>query len=215
MRERRLPLPRLPLGLPHLLPRQYMCRMLIQYHIFHSDYQLADKRCLYAPNSQGADCCAQFNTTTSACVVCAKGLSINPASGLCEDRKIDGCIVKIKGACSVCASDYDHIGSICVKAITGCTSYDQDLRCISCSTSFTLKQGVCLPVPSIPSVPNCKFLSEYGCIECNSGWTAAADGTCKPTPLGCLVVKSDGSCQTCQSPFFQLQNGRCTFVGCL
>lgn len=29
------------------------------------------------------------------------------------------------------------------------------------------------------------------------------------------MVAADGSCRTCQSPFFQLQNGQCVVVGCL
>jgi len=188
--------------------------MRIQYNRIHSDYQLDNRRCIYAPKLQGLDCCAQFNST-GACVACARGLHINPASGLCEDRKIEGCLLKIDGACSVCASDFDLVGSTCVRAVTGCTAYDQNLSCISCNSSFTINQGVCLPVFSIPAVTNCRFLSEYGCIECNSGWTAAADGSCRPTPRGCLVVRSDGSCQTCETPFFQLQNGKCAIVGCL
>lgn len=28
-------------------------------------------------------------------------------------------------------------------------------------------------------------------------------------------MNSDGSCRTCQSPYFQLQNGQCSIVGCL
>lgn len=29
------------------------------------------------------------------------------------------------------------------------------------------------------------------------------------------MVGADGKCKICQSPFFQLQNGQCSIVGCL
>ncbi|EFX60318.1 hypothetical protein DAPPUDRAFT_343418, partial [Daphnia pulex] len=191
-----------------------MRRMRIQYSQIHSDYQLSAGRCFYSPNLNGLDCCAQFNSS-GVCVACAKGLYVSPASGLCEDKKIEGCLVKNNGACSVCASDFDLVGSVCVRTVAGCTAYDQYLNCIACNNSCTIAQGVCVPVLTVTAVPNCKNLGEYGCAECNSGWTAVGNGSCVPTPVGCLVMGSNGNCLTCQSPYFQLQNGQCAFVGCL
>lgn len=123
--------------------------------------------------------------------------------------------MKTNGACTVCAWDFDLIGSICVKSIVGCTAYDQLFNCIACNSSYILSQAVCVPIIKTTVIANCKNLYDFGCAECNSGWRVANDGSCVPAPVGCLVVKSDGSCQTCQNPFFQLQNGQCSIVGCL
>jgi hypothetical protein len=124
-------------------------------------------------------------------------------------------LVKANGACSTCASNYDLVGSICVKSVIACTAYDQYYNCIACNSSYSLAQAVCVPLISIATIPNCKFLNEFGCAQCNQGYRTAADGSCTPAPTGCLILNSDGSCQACQSPYFQLQNGQCSIVGCL
>lgn len=71
-----------------------------------------------------------------------------------------------------------------------------------------------MPTIKNPVIANCKYFYDFGCAECNQGWRVANDGSCTPAPAGCIVFNNDGSCQACQSPYFQLKNGQCQIVGC-
>ena len=127
-------------------------------HLSNLDYRLVSGACFYAPNTQGSDCCSQFDNA-SICTACSRGLFLNPATNLCEDRKIEGCLVKNGGACSVCAADFDLVGGLCARTVVGCSAYDQYLNCISCNTSFQFSQGNCVPMMPVTTIANCQLIN--------------------------------------------------------
>lgn len=90
---------------------------------------------------------------------CAKGLILSESSGLCEDFKIVGCLQKDQKGCVICAANYDLVGKICVKSVSGCTAYDQQLNCIACANTTTLYQGACVALTSQITPPNCKTVN--------------------------------------------------------
>jgi hypothetical protein len=97
--------------------------MRIQYLATYLDYLLKNGGCLYTPNNNAQDCCLRFDDS-SRCVECSKGLILSQTSGLCEDFKIVGCLQKDQKGCAICASNYDLVGKICAKSVSGCTAYD-------------------------------------------------------------------------------------------
>ncbi len=129
--------------------------MLIQYLFLHVDYQLKNGLCFYSPNNYGLDCCTKFDNS-SFCIQCSKGLLSNPTTGLCEDKKIVGCIRKDQNGCTVCASNFDLISGNCVKTVVGCTAFDKQFNCISCDNTSTLLNGVCVLITNVVSVQNCQ-----------------------------------------------------------
>lgn len=94
--------------------------MLIQYLLSHPDYDIANGRCFFNPKSQTGQCCLSFGSD-GKCQQCGGGLQLNSASGLCEDKKIEGCLKKSQQGCQICAKskyslilDYDLVGGICI-----------------------------------------------------------------------------------------------------
>lgn len=110
--------------------------------------------------------------------------------------------------------DYDLVSGICAPAVDKCVKYDANLSCISCDSSTVLFHGSCVPLISVKNIFNCYAYIDFGCGQCESGYSLTPQGTCQLSIAGCMKLGTDGRCQICQSPFFELNNGSCLIVGC-
>jgi hypothetical protein len=194
--------------------------MRIQYINSHTDYDLTNGRCFFNPKSQNGQCCLNFGND-GRCQQCAGGLQVSQSSGLCEDKKIEGCLKKSQEGCQICAKgtsvlilEYDLISGTCVSRIDRCSKYDSQFNCVACEGSSQLISGACLPQVQVKTISYCQKYNDFGCSQCQSGYLLTPNLLCKPSFPGCQQLDSQGGCQACQAPFYQLVNSTCAVVGC-
>ncbi|MCQ2734748.1 MAG: hypothetical protein MJ212_02200, partial [Alphaproteobacteria bacterium] len=131
----------------------------------------------------------------------------------------DSCVLPIEhcqihspdGTCVRCEPNYmaSMDKTVCVPKIEHCSYYNNDGTCHTCSDGYSKTTG---GMYCVPTIPHCENHNSDGqtCNTCMSGYHLSIDKkSCVDVIEACAVYNADGTCQTCESNYPILENGKC------
>lgn len=79
-----------------------------------------------------------------------------------------------------------------------------------CHKPFSISpEGICY-------IEGCKTIFDYGCAECENGYSLLPDGSCFNGEIkGCAIYDQNRKCSRCLEPFYEDFGGYCKPYGCL
>lgn len=174
-----------------------------------TDFKLCSTPCTQCPNSNfqlyNGNCyynyplCVVYNFTTSVCLLCQQGYSLNSVSLLCQ--KTVSCLSKnSNGICTACFTGFQLNSAInqCIALPPNCLVMNVYTQiCIICSSTTVLNNNIC-----VISTPNCLTYNYYGyCQTCTQGYIQVTR-TCMPIATNCVVYGSvQSTCSVCQNGY--------------